>query len=290
MSINKQRVLFLCTGNSARSQMAEVLLTHRAGDRFEVYSAGTQPEAVDPRAVDALNRFGIDTANTTKLVTNSISDFKAQQFDYVITLCNRATAECRSYETATKQLAWDFSDPKARSGCQPFSATLNEINDRLSMFLLVEAEPISSTSINSTSINSKAISSETATSIEPVKPLEPSAFYKCLTDDIRLKTLMLTHYHGELCVCELMQALAEDSQPKVSRNLAVLKKANIISDRKHGQWVFYRINAELPLWAKSVIAQTTENNISFIAAPLQRLAQMQGRPSKANFSKASFCN
>ncbi|PMG30843.1 ArsR family transcriptional regulator [Shewanella sp. 10N.286.52.C2] len=285
MSINKQRVLFLCTGNSARSQMAEVLLKHRAGDRFEVYSAGTQPEAVDPRAIDALHRFGIDAADTAQLVANSINDFKAQQFDYVITLCNRATAECRSYEAAGKQLAWDFPDPKARSGCQPFSATLNEINDRLSMFLLVEAEPISSTSINS-----KSISSETATSTEPVKQLEPSAFYKCLTDDIRLKTLMLTHYHGELCVCELMQALEEDSQPKVSRNLAVLKKANIISDRKHGQWVFYRINAELPLWAKSVIAQTTENNISLIAAPLQRLAQMQGRPSKANFSKANFCN
>ncbi|MEZ9368278.1 metalloregulator ArsR/SmtB family transcription factor [Shewanella sp. 10N.286.51.B2] len=285
MSINKQRVLFLCTGNSARSQMAEVLLKHRAGDRFEVYSAGTQPEAVDPRAIDALYRFGIDTANMTQLVSNPISDFKAQQFDYVITLCDRATDECRSYEAAGKQLAWDFPDPKSRQGYHPFLTTLNELNNRLSMFLLVEAEPISSTSINS-----KSISSETATSTEPVKQLEPSAFYKCLTDDIRLKTLMLTHYHGELCVCELMQALEEDSQPKVSRNLAVLKKANIISDRKHGQWVFYRINAELPLWAKSVIAQTTENNISLIAAPLQRLAQMQGRPSKANFSKANFCN
>ena len=64
---------------------------------------------------------------------------------------------------------------------------------------------------------------------------------------------------GELCVCELMQALDEDSQPKVSRNLALLKKANILSDRKHGQWVFYRINSALPLWIKSVIAQTTEN-------------------------------
>jgi ArsR family transcriptional regulator len=260
--------------------MAEVLLKHRAGDRFEVFSAGTQPEPVDARAIDALNRFGIDAASMSQLVSNPISDFEKQQFDYVITLCDRATNECRSYDGAGKQLAWDFPDPKSRQGCHPFLTTLNEINNRLSMFLLVEAE-----SINSEFITPEAITSESATSNERISSLEPSVFYKCLTDDIRLKTLMLTHYHGELCVCELMQALAEDSQPKVSRNLAVLKKANIISDRKHGQWVFYRINAELPLWAKSVIAQTTENNIALIAAPLQRLAQMQGRPNKASFCK-----
>ncbi|QIR16019.1 metalloregulator ArsR/SmtB family transcription factor [Shewanella aestuarii] len=270
--MTKQRVLFLCTGNSARSQMAEVLLTHRAGDRFEVYSAGTAPETVDARAIDALNRFGVDPVNTRHLVANSIDDFAGKTFDYVITLCDRAADECRSYHGAGKQLAWDFPDPKSRQGNQPFLITLNEINNRLTMFLLIE------------NTADKALPTPT-----PALPrLDPTAFYKCLTDDIRLKTLMLTHYHGELCVCELMQALAEDSQPKVSRNLAVLKKANIISDRKHGQWVFYRINAELPLWAKSVIAQTTENNISLIAAPLQRLAQMQARPSKANFSKANF--
>lgn len=56
------------------------------------------------------------------------------------------------------------------------------------------------------------------------------------------------HYHGELCVCELMEGLNEANQPKVSRNLAVLKKSQIIVDRKHGQWVFYRINPALPLW------------------------------------------
>ncbi|MDO6679040.1 metalloregulator ArsR/SmtB family transcription factor [Shewanella sp. 4_MG-2023] len=278
MSINKQRVLFLCTGNSARSQMAEVLLKHRAGDRFEVYSAGTQPEAVDPRAIDALHRFGIDTANMTQLVSNPISDFKAQQFDYVITLCDRATDECRSYEGAGKQLAWDFPDPKSRQGYHPFLTTLNELNNRLSMFLLVEA-------ITPEAITPETITSESATSNEGITSLEPSVFYKCLTDDIRLKTLMLTHYHGELCVCELMQALAEDSQPKVSRNLAVLKKANIISDRKHGQWVFYRINPDLPMWAKCVIAQTTENNIPLISEDLQRLALMQCRPNKASFCK-----
>ena len=264
MNMTKSRVLFLCTGNSARSQMAEVLLKHRAGDRFEVFSAGTHPEVVDSRTVDALNRFGIDTK---ELVSHHVDDYQGQVFDYVITLCDKASHECRSYPGAAKQYAWDFPDPKSRLGHNPFSATLNEINNRLSMFLLVE-------NAADTVLNDEAASDFC---------LDPTVFFKCLTDDIRLKTLMLTHYHGELCVCELMQALAEDSQPKVSRNLAVLKKANIITDRKQGQWVFYRIHPDLPLWAKSVLAQTTENNVPLIDIPLTRLADMQGRPNKASF-------
>jgi ArsR family transcriptional regulator len=96
---------------------------------------------------------------------------------------------------------------------------------------------------------------------------------------------MLAHYHGELCVCELMESLDQTSQPKVSRNLAVLKKAKIITDRKHGQWVFYQINPALPLWAKRVIAQTTENNVALINLELQRLNIMKNRPDKVSFCK-----
>ena len=115
--------------------------------------------------------------------------------------------------------------------------------------------------------------------------LNPITFYKCLTDEIRLEALMLTHYHGELCVCELMEALGEQSQPKMSRNLAVLKKSQIITDRKNGKWVFYRINPEMPLWIKSVIAQTTENNIPLISSYLERLAKMKNRPDKESYCK-----
>ena len=259
---NKRRVLFLCTGNSARSQMAEALLKHRASDKFEVFSAGTQPETVDLQAVEALSKFGIETS---QLRSKSLDEFSDQSFDYVITLCNKANQECRSFTGATNQMAWDFADPKQRAGYQPFSTTLNEINNRLSMFLLVEGK-----------LPSKPV-------ITDELAIDPVTFYKTLTDEIRLKTLMLTHYHGELCVCELMQALEEDSQPKVSRNLAVLRKAEIIVDRKHGQWVFYRINPKLPMWVKSVISQTTENNVEQINDALQRLSQMQQRPEKAIF-------
>ncbi|WP_286262153.1 metalloregulator ArsR/SmtB family transcription factor [Thalassotalea atypica] len=271
-SINKQTVLFLCTGNSARSQMAEALLRHKASDKFDVFSAGTQPDRVDRRTVDALSSFGVDAKS---LRSKSVDVFEGQSFDFVITLCDKAMSECRSYPGAAKQLAWDFPDPKYRGGSNPFSVTLNELNNRLSMFLLVEEKLLESDE-NKEADNHDALSDQ-------LTDFEPISFYKSLTDDIRLKTLMLTHYHGEICVCELMEALDEQSQPKVSRNLAVLKKANVITDRKHGQWVFYRINPALPLWAKSVIAQTTENNIPLINNPLQRLADMHNRPDKSSF-------
>lgn len=271
---DKPKVLFLCTGNSARSQMAEALLKHKARDSFEVYSAGTHAETIDARAIDALTKFG---AETKGLVSKNVAVFEGIIFDYVITLCDKANDECRSYPNAVKQLAWDFVDPKERLGNNAFATTLSEINNRLSMFLFVERETVKADSSHSV----KACGNEPSL----LADFDPISFYKTLTDNIRLKTIMLAHYHGELCVCELMEALEENSQPKVSRNLAVLRKAKVITDRKHGQWVFYRINSKLPLWAKSVIAQTTENNISQIHNELQRLANMQNRPDRANFCK-----
>ena len=254
--------------------MAEALLRHKADDQFNVFSAGMHPSEVDSRTINALSKFGIYTSN---LVSKNINVFEDKVFDYVITLCDKANNECRSYTNAGKQLAWDILDPKERSDSDPFFTTLTELNKRLSMFLLVEQNATNRDNIAKTN---------TITEVKnQLSDFEPTSFYKCLTDTIRLKTLMLAHYHGELCVCELMEAMEEDSQPKVSRNLAVLKKAKIITDRKHGQWVFYRINPELPLWAKSVIAQTTENNIPLINNELQRLDKMQHRPDKASFCK-----
>jgi len=253
--------------------MAEALLKHRAANKFAVFSAGTNPEKIDVRAVKALAKLGIEGQSLT---TNHINNYKGKTFDYVITLCDKANTECRDFSGAHHQLAWDFPDPKLRSGEAPFIQTLQEINDRLTMFLLVETS-------EKISLSKEQEVVEQAIQQTLIKPV---AFYKALSDDIRLKTLMLTHYHGELCVCELMAGLAQDSQPKVSRNLAVLKKCNILTARKHGQWVFYRINPKLPLWAKSVIAQTTENNIPLIKQPLIRLAQMKNRPSKVDFCKS----
>ncbi len=271
---NKKSILFLCSENAARSQMAEALLRHKADDQFDVFSAGTHPGEVDSRAMNALSKFGVYASN---LVSKNINLFDDKVFDYVITLCNNTNNEYRSYTDTGKQLAWDITDPKERSDSDPFFVTLTELNNRLSMFLLVEQN-----AINRVSTSQKKVITEVNSSLTDVDPI---SFYKCLTGTIRLKTLMITHYYGELCVCELMEAMEEESQPKVSRNLAVLKRARVIIDRKQGQWVFYRINPELPLWAKSVIAQTTENNIPLINNELQRLDKMENRPDKASFCK-----
>ncbi|MDX1677233.1 metalloregulator ArsR/SmtB family transcription factor, partial [Arsukibacterium sp.] len=85
--------------------------------------------------------------------------------------------------------------------------------------------------------------------------LNPLLFYKALADDTRLKSLLLITEQQELCVCELMTAL-EQSQPKISRHLAQLRKANILQDRRSGQWVFYSLHPELPAWAHQVLQHT----------------------------------
>lgn len=276
MNHAKKTVLFLCTGNSARSQMAEVLLRYKASNKFTVFSAGTHPVGVDSRTLLALEQFGLyedSSASSQQLISKSITEFTGMTFDYVITLCDNASLECRAYSGAKNQLAWDFPDPKDMSGFNPFTATLHALDKRLSLFISLEGEP--STPIENKPTPTQKLNLE----------ISPSAFYKCLTDDIRLKALLLTNYHGELCVCELMQALDEESQPKVSRNLAILKKAKIITDRKHGQWVFYRINPDLPLWIKTIISQTTDNNLSLIKTSNEQLLSMRNRPNKVDFCR-----
>lgn len=110
--------------------------------------------------------------------------------------------------------------------------------------------------------------------------ITPIQFYKCLSDDIRLKSLLLIKLEQELCVCELMVALDENSQPKVSRHLAQLKKSNLLVDRKHKQWVYYSINPELPLWVSEVLSITTSENKPFLKDNLHKLAQMGDRPER----------
>ena len=267
-TINRKNILFLCTGNSARSQLAHALLMHRANAFYNVYSAGTHPEVIDPRAIKALSDLNIDTH---ALYAKSLSEYSDMHFDTVITLCEEAQALCRNYEQSNQQLAWHLTDPKSRSQNYAFERTLQEIDDLISLFLVAE--------LPANLLPECAASLHTEHSLD----IAPNEFYKCLTDDIRLKALMLTHYHGELCVCELMAALDEESQPKLSRNLAVLKKSQIIIGRKHGQWMFYRINPALPQWIKTVIAQTTRHNISLISDSIQTLKTMDNRPSKNKF-------
>lgn len=106
----KQRVLFLCTGNSARSQIAEGWLRHLAGDRFEVCSAGTHPVGLNPGSVEAMVEVGIDISQHR---SKNISEFVGQPFDYVITVCDRAKESCPRWSGAAQLLHWSFDDPAA---------------------------------------------------------------------------------------------------------------------------------------------------------------------------------
>lgn len=115
--------------------------------------------------------------------------------------------------------------------------------------------------------------------------MNPTQFFKCLADDTRLKTILLIESEVEMCVCELMTAL-DDSQPKISRHLAQLKKSGVLVDRKQRQWVFYKINPELATWAKDVIALAKQQNTEFLQPHLRKLSAMGDRPERMN----SCCN
>lgn len=110
--------------------------------------------------------------------------------------------------------------------------------------------------------------------------MNPVNFFKSLADETRLRTLMLIEQEGELCVCELTAALGE-SQPKISRHLAQLRQSELLLDRRQGLWVFYRLNPDLPGWARAVIAEATGANKDFLADSLANLCHMGERPERA---------
>ena len=111
--IKKRSVLFLCTGNSCRSQMAEGWLRHLAGDRFDVASAGTHPVGLNPMAVEVMKDVGVDISRHH---SKSIEEFKDRVFDVVITVCDQAQESCPIFPHAQSLLHWSFSDPAAATG------------------------------------------------------------------------------------------------------------------------------------------------------------------------------
>lgn len=243
--LNRKRVLFLCRGNSARSIMAEALLTHLASDQFEAASAGTQPQEVDPRTLSALAHAGINHATLHSKGTETVT---AESFDYVITLCDKAHQECHHWPHAGVVMAWDFPDPKDSRDPHAFNRTLQAINERLTLFIVV---------------NSKQTS-------KAVDTLDAVTFYKALADETRLKMLLLIEQHHELCVCDLIIAL-DETQPKISRHLAQLRKQGLLLDRRQGQWVHYRLNPDLPEWIRTILHQTRIHSQHWLALANQPL-------------------
>jgi arsenate reductase len=129
----KQRVLILCTGNSARSQMAEGLLRHDAGDRFDVASAGTRPGHVRPEAVEVMQELGIDLSSHR---SKHVEEFAGQRFDFVLTVCDNARESCPVFPGHGTRLHHAFDDPAALEGTDAERlAIFRRVRDEIREFL-----------------------------------------------------------------------------------------------------------------------------------------------------------
>jgi arsenate reductase len=135
-------VLFLCTHNSARSQMAEGLLRRLAGDRFEVYSAGTEATCVRPQAISVMAEIGVDASGQE---SKTLERYLRARFEYVITVCDDANEACPVFPGAKNRLHWSFEDPSRATGTgeerlEKFRKVRHEIRSRIEKEI-VAAEP-----------------------------------------------------------------------------------------------------------------------------------------------------
>lgn len=125
---DRKSVLILCTGNSARSQMAEGLLRRMGGGRFEVESAGTHPGQVRPEALEVMREVGIDISGHR---SKSVDEFEGREFDCVITVCDNARENCPVFPASTERVHWGFDDPASAPG---------DLAERLAVFRRVRDE------------------------------------------------------------------------------------------------------------------------------------------------------
>jgi len=135
--MSKKSVLILCTGNSSRSQMAEGLLRHIAGDRFEVFSAGTRPSQVRPEAVAVMREIGIDISLQR---SKHVDEYAGQTFDQVLTVCDNAKETCPLFSNQSQRIHWSFSDPAIVQGddktrCEAFRRIRDQIASQLQVFV-----------------------------------------------------------------------------------------------------------------------------------------------------------
>ncbi len=119
---SKQRILFVCTGNSCRSQMGEGLLRYYGKDKFEVFSAGLEPSYVHPLTVKAMDELGIDITNQ---YSKTVNEFLGQDFSYVITVCDGAKERCPVFPGKYNAIHWSIDDPASAEGTE---------NERLKVF------------------------------------------------------------------------------------------------------------------------------------------------------------
>ena len=133
------RVLFVCTGNSARSIMAEALLRHHGEGRFEVHSAGTEPRGINPLTLRVLDEAGIDASFAR---SKSVEEFLGQTFDYVVTVCDQAKQVCPVFPGVHESLHWGYDDPAESTGSDEerlavFRRVFVQISERVQQFAVV---------------------------------------------------------------------------------------------------------------------------------------------------------
>jgi arsenate reductase len=138
LMVEKRRVLFLCTHNSARSQMAEGLLRHLAGDRVEAHSAGTEATFVRPLAIRAMAELGIDISGQR---SKTLERYLGQPFDVVVTVCDDANEACPVFPGARERLHWSLLDPSQAAGSEDeqvavYRAVRDAIRERIERDLL----------------------------------------------------------------------------------------------------------------------------------------------------------
>ena len=130
--IEKTRVLFLCTGNSARSQMAEGLLRDLAGDQFDVFSAGTIASFVRPQAIAVMKEIGVDISGHS---SKSADEFLDDEFDYVITVCDHANQRCPVFSGPAERLHWSIDDPVVSGSEHEQLAAFRRARDELDQLI-----------------------------------------------------------------------------------------------------------------------------------------------------------
>lgn len=141
---SKQRVLFLCTHNSARSQMAEALLREIAGDHFDAFSAGTEATGVRPNAIAVMNEIGIDISGQE---SKTLQRYLNEPWDYVITVCDDANEACPVFPGMINRSHWSFQDPSKATGTEQeqlevYRRVRNEIAARIRIFASAAAQVV----------------------------------------------------------------------------------------------------------------------------------------------------
>jgi arsenate reductase len=130
----KKRLLFLCTANSCRSQMAEGIVNQYLGDKIEAFSAGTMPTVVNPWAIKIMKEIGVDISGNH---SKSMTEFEGQRFDYVITLCDSANEQCPLFFGGVKKIHMSFDDPATAAGSdKEIMATFRRVRDEIKAQLL----------------------------------------------------------------------------------------------------------------------------------------------------------